>query len=82
MITIILLIYIFGIFGAYMFMQTAHSKGGKWDNLDVVIDDFFIILVPIINVIITIDWLFGNAKRKDKRSVKVINFNKFFGVKK
>jgi len=52
---ILIIIYIFSIYRMYRFVRIAHSKEGKWSNLDTKGIDIFITFCPIVNILFMFD---------------------------
>lgn len=58
-------------------MRIAHSKGGRWEELNIGVIDLTMVFIPFLNTLFMIVFyiLFPPKERK-------INFNNFFKVKK
>lgn len=79
-IIIAVVIYILSVIGSYKFFQMAHSKGGRWSNINSEWGDLIMVILPLANTIYTIDFLLGGCYEDDDLRKK--NVNKFFRVQK
>lgn len=71
----IIIIYILSVITVWRFMKIAHSKDGRWYNLNTGVIEVFFTLCPIVNTIMAIgSYISGPYKNE--------NCNKFFNIKK
>ena len=74
-IIIVILIYLFSIFGAWKLFQLEYSKNGQWRYLEAALLDVIIIFVPAVNTGFSFVFLL-------RIFTKNVNFNSFFHIKK
>lgn len=65
--------YVVSFYGAYAYVRKAYSKGGRWQNVDVELEDVVVVFVPILNTVLAIRHVLEYLET---------NLNKFFGIKK
>ena len=76
LISAIVLLYIVPVILCWSHVKIAHSKGGRWENLDTCGMDILLCFIPVLNLIGTfIDWIAFPPKTE-------WNLNKFFNIKK
>jgi len=80
-ILIILIVYISSVLQMRNYIRKAHSKGGRWSNIDPDGRDLFFVFAPVLNTLTAITTLFSAASRSDVES-RQRNVNKFFDIKK
>jgi len=74
---VLILAYVFSVYGAYKFFQASYSAGGQWSHIHATIEDLIFVVLPIFNFVFTCIWAFGGAK-----SDGGLNLNRLFKVKK
>lgn len=73
-----LVFYFVSFFIAYKYVQIAHSKEGRWSNLDADNSDLMVTIIPVLNSFVMIVWLFISPYRNTKKK----NKNGFFKIKR
>lgn len=77
-IIISVVVYVLSILYVRKWIRKAHSKGGKWQMLDITETDVLFTIFPVVNTILAFTMLFKSPyENKDSQE----NINKFFGVK-
>ena len=80
-ITLMIALYIASVLYMRNWTRIAHSKNGRFSNLDVEFMDFFYAFMPVFNTVVCF-LFFCVSPYKNKPYRKPINYNKIFGVKK
>jgi hypothetical protein len=71
-------VYLLSVWLVWRYMRIAHSKGGRWEILDIKLDCIFWVIMPIANTLLVfMGYLFFPPKNNKNR-----NFNNLFKVKK
>jgi len=69
-ILIIIAVYVLSCLGAYKFIQKAHyEEKGKFKTISPTRLDVCMIFLPFINCIMTADYIFGNWRKKEDKTV-------------
>jgi hypothetical protein len=63
-------------------MRKAHSKDGRWSNLNMDIIDLLWVIMPFCNTVAALSNIFISPLRYPNQNKKSYNFNKLFRVKK
>ncbi len=69
-------------YGAYKYMQSAHLKGGRWQNLNPDIGDLYMVILPGFNFVFAIMYLLGTDRPSGPSKIKPFDGNKFFKISK
>lgn len=73
-------VYLLSVWLVWRYMRIAHSKGGRWEELNIGVIDLMMVFIPLLNTLfMLVFYLFVSPKEKTNRK---INFNNFFKVKK
>jgi len=74
-ILIFIIIYLISVNLSFNFIQKAYyDKDGRWNSLKPTSLDIFITIAPGYNTIIGINYLLGNWKNRELRSLKITIF--------
>lgn len=75
------LVYLISFLIIHSWLRKAHSKGGRWSNIDPEVSDIFFSLFPVINTFMALVCLFKPHSREGvERREKAAS--RFFNVKK
>jgi hypothetical protein len=78
--TIEITVYLVSVWLVWRFMRIAHSKGGRWEELNIGVMDLTMVFIPFLNTIFM--FLFYILVSPRKKSNRIRNFNNLFKVKK
>jgi hypothetical protein len=75
---IVVTVYLLSVWLVWRYMRIAHSKGGRWESLNIKSDCVLFTILPIANTLLVfMGYLFFPPKKNKNR-----NFNNLFKVKK
>ncbi len=80
--------YLACVTGAWMFIHTVHSKGGRWSSINPGVHDIVVTFLPIYNTLMAIDYLNGYARstrsgyNRDRSTEPLSTIDKFFNIKR
>ena len=82
-----IIVYILSFIGAYKYIQTSYSSNGQWKHINPEGDDFFMIIMPISNTMLTIGYFLGECNNENNciiyKNIKNTElWNKFFKINK
>jgi hypothetical protein len=82
LIKLILIGYILPLVVVYFWIGKAYSKGGIWQNESVTKHDFWITILPVLNILGLTFLTFDTTQHFFKNRQFKINLIKFFNIKK
>lgn len=80
--SVLLIIYLVSIVGAYLTFRQVYSAGGEWEVLNPGFSEFALIFVPILNSLIALAGIVGIVQDFILSLNIKIDYKRFFRIKK